>query len=126
MTDTTYVQDHTAIVAILNKYIEGCAKPDGSVMRPAFSEQATIFGVEDGKLSGGPIEGLFSTIDTAFRPSPEARAVIAQVDIVGTAASARVDTDNVSGFCFTDFFHLMKVGGEWTIVSKIFHTHSGT
>ncbi|WP_162246083.1 nuclear transport factor 2 family protein, partial [Variovorax sp. Root318D1] len=29
----------------------------------------------------------------------------------------------VSGFCFTDFFHLLKVEGRWTVISKIFHTH---
>ncbi|MNV96708.1 putative lumazine-binding protein [compost metagenome] len=49
--------------------------------------------------------------------------MIVRIDIVGTAASARVDTDNVSGFCFTDFFNLLKVEGKWTIVSKIYHTH---
>lgn len=34
-------------------------------------------------------------------------------------------TDNVSGFRFTDFFNLLKVEGQWTILSKIYHTHSG-
>jgi hypothetical protein len=77
MTTPTYVQEYSAITAVLNEYIDGGAKADSAIMRPAFSEQATIFGIEDGKLSGGPIEILFKTIDTAFRPSPEARAVIA-------------------------------------------------
>jgi len=40
-------------------------------MKPAFAEAATIFGVETGKLSGGAIDGLYKTVDTAFRPSPE-------------------------------------------------------
>lgn len=40
-----------------------------------------------------------------------------------TAASVRIDTNNLSGFCFTDFFHLLKVEGKWTGVSKIFYTH---
>ncbi|MDZ5633882.1 nuclear transport factor 2 family protein [Janthinobacterium sp. GMG1] len=126
MNNTTFVQDYQAIVAVLNQYNAGGAQADSSIMRPAFSGQATIFGVDgDDQLTGGPIEGLFEIIDSAFRPSPQARAAIVRVDIVGTAASARVDTDDISGFRFTDFFNLLKVQGEWTIVSKIYHTHAG-
>jgi hypothetical protein len=126
MTNPTFVENYTAIVEVLNKYNEGGAKADSRIMRPAFNEQATIFGIEEGKLAGGPIEGLFRTIDTAFRPSPEAKAAIVRVDIVGAAASARIDTDNISGFRFTDFFNLLKVDGKWTVVSKIYHTHPST
>ncbi|OEZ75889.1 putative lumazine-binding protein [Janthinobacterium sp. HH104] len=126
MNNTTYVQDYQAIVAVLNQYNAGGAQADSSIMRPAFSGEATIFGVDsEDKLTGGPIEGLFEIIDSAFRPSPQAKAAIARIDIVGTAASARVDTDDISGFRFTDFFNLLKVQGEWTIVSKIYHTHAG-
>ena len=126
MNNTTYVQDYQAIVAVLNQYNAGGAQADSSIMRPAFSSEATIFGVDgEDKLTGGPIEGLFEIIDSAFRPSPQAKAAIVRVDIVGTAASARVDTDDISGFRFTDFFNLLKVQGEWSIVSKIYHTHVG-
>ncbi|WP_203675337.1 pyridoxamine 5'-phosphate oxidase family protein, partial [Streptomyces sp. SID13666] len=46
-----------------------------------------------------------------------------QVRVTGTAANARVDTNDVSGLCFTDYFNLLKVDGTWTIVSKIYHTN---
>lgn len=125
MNEPTYVQEYNAIVEVINKYNEGGAKANSALMKPAFNEKATIFGVDgDGKLAGGPIQGLYDTIDTAFRPSPDARAAIVRIDIVGTAASARVDTDNISGFRFTDFFNLLKVEGKWTVVSKIYHTHA--
>jgi hypothetical protein len=123
MSNQTYVQEFNAIVEVLNKYSEGGAKADSALMKPAFHERATIFGVENGNLAGGPIQGLYDTIDTAFRPSPEAKAAIVRIDIVGAAASARVDTDNISGYRFTDFFNLLKVDDRWTIVSKIYHTH---
>lgn len=125
MNDTTYVQDYNDIVNVLNQYNEGGKQAKSELMKPAFSEQATIFGIDgDGNLSGGPIQGLFDTIDSAFRPSPEAKAAIVRVDIVGTAASARIDTDDISGFRFTDFFNLLKVNGRWAVVSKIYHTHT--
>lgn len=123
MSSLTYVQEYNAIVEVLNQYNEGGAKADSALMKPAFNEQATMFGVDGDKLVGGAIQNLYDVIDTAFRPSPEAKAAIVRIDIVGTAASARVDTDNVSGFRFTDFFNLLKVEGKWTIVNKIYHTH---
>lgn len=124
MSKPTYVQEYKAIVDVLNQYNEGGKQAKSSIMKPAFNEQATIFGVDvDGKLSGGAIQGLFDTIDSAFRPSPEAQGVIVNIDIVGTAASARIDTNDISGFCFTDFFNLLKVDGKWTVISKIYHTH---
>ncbi len=125
MNKPTYVQEYQAIVDVLNHYNEGGKQAKSSIMKPAFSEQATIFGVDaDGKLAGGAIQGLFDTIDNPpFRPSPEAQGVIVRIDIVGTAASARIDTNDISGFCFTDFFNLLKVEDKWTVVSKIYHTH---
>ena len=126
MSKPTYVQEYQAIVEVLNKYSEGCKQAKSSIMKPAFSEQATIFGVDaKGKLDGGPIQGLFDAIDQPpFRPSPEAQSVIGHIDIAGNAASARVDSTGVSGFSFTDFFHVLKVEGKWTIVSKIYQTHA--
>ncbi|WP_323154042.1 nuclear transport factor 2 family protein [Pseudomonas alvandae] len=125
MSKPTYVHDYQAIVEVLNKYNEGCKQAKSGIMKPAFSEQATIFGVDvEGKLVGGPIQGLFDAIDNPpFRSSPEAQSVFVNIDIVGTAASARIDTNDVSGFCFTDFFNLLKIEGKWTVVSKIYHTH---
>jgi hypothetical protein len=123
MSNPTYVQEYNAIVDVLSQYNEGGAKADSALMKPAFSQQATMFGVNGDKLVGGAIQNLYDVIDNSFRPSPEAQAAIVRIDIVGTAASARVDTDNVSGFRFTDFFNLLKVEGKWTIVSKIYHTH---
>jgi hypothetical protein len=127
MGNPTYVQEYNAIVEVLNKYNEGGKQAKSSIMKPAFSEQATIFSADaDGKLSGGAIQNLYDAVDKGFRPSPEARAAIARIDIVGTAASARIDTNDISGFCFTDFFNLLKVGGKWTVINKIYHTHQGT
>lgn len=124
MNKPIYVQDYQAIVAVLDQYNQGAKQADSSLMTPAFHPQATMFGVDGaGKLTGGAIHLLFEGIDSSFKPSPEAQGAIVNVDIVGTAASARIDTNDISGFCFTDFFNLLKVDGHWTVVSKIYHTH---
>lgn len=121
-----FVHEYQTIVAVLNKYVDGCRQAKSSIMKQAFSDKATIFSVDaNGKLTGGSIQELFDAIDKPpFHPSPEAQSVIVRVDIVGTAASARIDSNDVSGFSFSDFFQLLKVDGKWTIVSKIFYTHA--
>lgn len=122
---STYVEDYQAITEVLNKYIEGCKQAKSSIMKPAFNEHATMYSVgADGKLTGGAIPILFEGIDKDFRPSSDAQAAITRIEIVGNAASARIDANAMSGISFTDFFHLLKVEGEWTVVSKIFQTHS--
>ncbi|MFD9443720.1 nuclear transport factor 2 family protein [Streptomyces sp. NPDC060006] len=45
------------------------------------------------------------------------------IAITEVLANARVDTNDVSGLCFTDYFNLLKVEGTWTIVSKVYHTN---
>ena len=97
MNTPNFVQEYKAILEVLTKYNEGGAKADSSIMKPAFNGQATIFGVDaNGKLVGGPIQGLFDIIDNDFKPSPNAKNAVVRIDIVGTAASARIDTDDIS------------------------------
>ncbi|RXD04816.1 nuclear transport factor 2 family protein [Sphingomonas sp. UV9] len=124
MSKPTYVDDYALIATTLKKYTEGLVAASGSDMRPAFAKEATVFSVENGILSGGPAEGLFANIDEDFEASLEARVAITRVEIVGSAASARIDINDVNGFYFSDFIHLLKVEGAWTIVGKIFYTHA--
>ncbi|WP_093796538.1 nuclear transport factor 2 family protein [Sporomusa acidovorans] len=46
------------------------------------------------------------------------------LDIEGTVASARIVLENAHGAIYTDFQHLLKIGSEWKVISKIFHQHS--
>lgn len=44
MSTSTYVQEYNAIVDVLSQYNEGGAKADSALMKPAFNQQATMFG----------------------------------------------------------------------------------
>ena len=122
MTEPTYVQEYDAIVEVLSKYLEGNATGSGAAMKPAFHEKATIFGLDGHDVFGPEIQKLYDLVDT-LPPSPNARTAIARIDIVGTAASARVDSDGVAGDRFTDFFNLLKIDEKWIIVSKIYYVY---
>jgi hypothetical protein len=122
MTEPTYVQEYDAIVAVLGKYMEGNAKGSSAAMKPAFHEKATIFGFNGQDVFGPEIQKLYDLVDT-LPQSPNARTAVGRIDIAGTAASARVDSDDVAGDRFTDFFNLLKIDDKWTIVSKIYYVY---
>jgi len=124
MIQSSAVDEYQAILKVLGKYNEGCAKADSSLLKSSFDSNATLFHVDQGKLTGGSIQILFDALDKDLPESPDANAVVVRIDLVGTAASARVDTEGLAGMSFTDFFHLLKVDMEWIIVSKIFHMHA--
>ena len=122
MTPSTYIQEYDAISSVLRKYIEGNAQGTSAATKQAFHEKATIFGLDGSNLVGPEIQKLYDIVDT-LGVSPKARAVVARIDVAGTAANARVDSDAVAGHRFTDFFNLLKIDGTWIIVNKIHHTH---
>ena len=125
MQEPTFVQEFQSIVATLHRYSEGAARADSEHMRPSFADQATVYYVDgEGELAGGSVQkSLFDALDGDFPESPDAETAVVRIDIVGQVASARVDTDNLAGARYTDFFHLLKVDGRWIIIGKAFHAH---
>ena len=54
-------------------------------------------------------------------PAAGIQSRFTSIDVVGIAASVRLDTDNWTGHRFTDFFNLVKIDGQWKVVSKVFY-----
>lgn len=118
----TSTDDRDAIARAIQTYIDGGRSGKGDDMKPAFHEGATIFGYIGPDLFGGPIQSLFDWND-GNGPATELESEIANVDIQGTIATARVELDNWTGHKFTDMFTLLKTDGEWKIISKVFYLH---
>lgn len=120
---TASPQDYAAVRKVLDRYIEAGRQGKSELMRTAFLPQASIHGLAaDGSVSGGPIRSLFDYIDSA-PAAKRLQAQIVSIEIVGTVAQARVESDQWNGARYSDLFQLLKVGGEWKILSKIYHTH---
>ena len=115
-------KDINAIQSVIQTYVEGGRKGDASIMKRAFRENAIIHGHIGGGLFAGPINMLFDWV-TENPPAPDLDAKIANIDPAETIATARVEVTGWLGFRFTDQFTLLKENGEWTITSKVFHTH---
>ncbi len=120
---TSTVNEHDVITQVVQHYIDGARSGRGDDMRPAFHEDATIFGYVGPDLFAGPIENLFAWND-ANGPAAELEARIASIDVIETVATVRLELDNWTGTRFTDLFTLLKVDGEWKIMNKVFHAHA--
>ncbi len=117
------VRDHDAIAKVLQNYIHGAKSGKSDDMKPAFHEDATVFGYIGGDLFAGPIQGLFDWNDENG-PAKQLEVSSTSVDLVGTVATVRLELENWTGFRFTDLFTLLKVDGTWKIMNKVFHLHA--
>ena len=117
------VHEHDAIAKTLQHYIDGMKSGKGDAMKPAFHDDATIFGYAGAELFGGPIQLLFDRSDQNA-PAAELQTHIASIDLAKSVATVRFELTNLNGAQYTDMFTLLKFDGEWKIMSKVFHLHS--
>lgn len=107
--------------APLELYLKGHATGDGDYYRRAFHPDAKIQGMRDGKLLSRTREEFAAGApgkpaeDEALR-----KRRIVSVDVVEDAAFAKIELDYPK-VKFTDYFTLLKVDGEWKIMSKVYH-----
>jgi hypothetical protein len=121
-TSATAVTEYDAIARTIEHYVDGGRSGRGEDMKAAFHPDATIFGYVGPDLFAGPIQQLFDWNDQNG-PAPELEARIGSVDVTGTVATVRLELDNWTGHRFTDMFTLLKIDGEWKIISKVFYLH---
>ncbi len=118
----TNVSEHDVIAKVVQRYIDGAKSGSGDDMKPAFHKDATIFGYVGADLLAGPIQKLFDWNDENG-PATGLQARIADIDVVDTVATVRLELNNWAGSRYTDLFTLLKVDGEWKIMNKVFHLH---
>jgi len=116
------VQENDLITKVVQRYIDGARSGKGNDMKPAFHEDATIFGYIGDDLFAGPIQQLFDWNDENG-PATSLKAQITNIDLADTVASVRLELDDWTGSRYTDLFTLLKVDGEWKIMNKVFHVH---
>ncbi len=122
-TATLNVTEYDVIADVVQHYIDGGRSGKGDDMKPAFHEDATIFGYAGSDLFAGPIQLLFGWVDEND-PATRLQAQIVSMDVVDSVATVRLELDNWIGSRYTDMFTLLKVDGEWKIMNKVFHLHA--
>ena len=92
------------------------------VIQRFLNELATICGYVGPDLFAGPIEMMYDWLAETGQAADLVAGDI-RIDVEGSAASARVELNNWNGHRFTDFFTLVKIEGQWQIMSKVFYLH---
>lgn len=114
--------DIRQIEALTQSYVEGGRIGSVDTLRPIFHELATICGYVGPDLFAGPI-AMFYDWHTENGPAADLEVADIRIGIEGTAASVRIELDNWTGHRFTDFFTLVRIEGQWQIMSKVFYLH---
>ena len=116
------VAEHDAISKVIELYVDGARQGKSAIMTPAFHADAGIYGYAGPDLMAGPIQELFDFNDENGA-APDIQARIASIDLAESVATVRLEIDNWTGDCYTDFFTLLKLDGQWVIMNKVFHLH---
>lgn len=105
----------------LNNYLQGHITGNPEFIRQAFHKDARIMAFRDGKLTNLSVEE-FATRFNGKSASDEAerKRSIESLDISGNAAIAKIVLDYPT-IKFVDYMSLLKIDGEWKIVSKSYY-----
>lgn len=115
--------EYDAIARAVQHYIEGGRTGSSETMKLGFAATASIHGYLGPDLIAGPIQDLYDWVD-ANPPASGLVDRIASIDIHDSFTSVRVEVENWAGHRFTDVLSLLKMYGEWKIVSKTFRLHA--
>ncbi len=117
------MDDRSAITELLHSYFDGLYHSDVERLRRVFHPKAIYASATEGELLYRTMEDYFAVV--AVRPAPASkneprRDTIESIAFGGpVTALARVRCA-IGPKYFTDFLSLVKLGGEWKIISKVF------
>ena len=114
--------DYEAITKVIGLYLSAPQNANSGIMKPAFYKDAIMYRVVNGELTGGPIQRLFDSVDSAPK-AVEIQPTIESIDIAEDIAYVRLGARNWNGNNYTDMFLLLKDKEGWRIMTKVFHNH---
>ncbi len=116
----TNAAEEPGVRAALSAYLEGHATGQAEAFRRAFQPEARMLYAKDGHLVKTEIaEYIARAPGKPAADEDRRRRSIDFIDIVGDAAIAKL-TLTYPEVTFTDYMTLLKIDGEWRIVSKVF------
>lgn len=113
----------SAVNAVIEAYVDACRTGDVRGLEAIFHSRAVMTGYMGEELLLGSPAPFFDAVRQT--PSPESegadyQARITHTEVAGEVASVALLEHGYMGMNFTNFFHLVKVDGDWYIVSKTF------
>jgi hypothetical protein len=112
--------EEEGIRAVIGHYAEGMRTHTVDSLKRAFHEQAILCGYLGDDLIAGPIAELYAWVGS--NPSPAASGDPYACDVLNIEVTGRVAAVSVRELYHDtsiDYFHLLKIGERWSIVSKL-------
>lgn len=114
-------QEYEKILAVMNKYYEAQIQGKSEILKPVCHKNAIMHGYAGDTLLEGSINNLFDFIDKQG-PEKELKARFDILTLEETVANVHCCLEGETN-TYTDLFQLLKINGEWKIISKIFHQY---
>ena len=113
-------QDKTGEEAAVRACLENYMSGDGNRMEKAFHPSATMkyIDAKTNEFKDVPIADFIARVKANTNKS-ERKIEIAALNIEGTAASGKIKIESGDVILY-DYMNMLKIDGEWKIVSKIF------
>ncbi|NII25648.1 nuclear transport factor 2 family protein [Pseudoflavitalea sp. X16] len=110
------ITEENGVKACLENYMSG----DGNRMEKAFHPSATMkyIDYQSGEFKDVPIADFIARIKSNTTKT-DRKIEIVSMNIEGSAAQAKIRIETAQ-VIMNDYMNLLKINGEWKIVSKIF------
>lgn len=115
----TTTSDIQGIEATINNYFDGLGNHIPASLKKAFHPTATMkFINDDGKYAEvNALEALVGYVESS--PVAKMTPQIMSINIAGNVANAQLELE-YDTFFYIDMMNMLKIDGEWKIVSKIY------
>ncbi len=115
--------DYAQIEKTVSYYLDGGTNNDYETLKKAFHKNATMKYIAKGTYKEVNALEFFKRV---IKPGPKSnrKTKIAYINVTGDVASAKLEIEYAT-FSFIDYMNLLKIDGEWKVVSKIFYRKVG-
>lgn len=114
-------EEYEKILSIMNRYYEAQLMGKSEILKPVCHKNAIMHGYARETLLEGSIENLFAFIDNTG-PQNSLKARFDIITLESTVANVHCCLESDTNV-YSDLFQLLKIDGEWKIISKIFHQY---
>ena len=117
---TSIAQNNTVEEAAVRACLENYMSGDGNRMEKAFHPSATMkyIDAKTNEFKDVPIADFIARVK-ANTNKPERKIEIVALNIEGNAANGKIRIESGDVILY-DYMNMLKIDGEWKIVSKIF------
>ncbi|WP_298893188.1 nuclear transport factor 2 family protein [uncultured Psychroserpens sp.] len=121
MSTITLAQDseYKLVEQTVSYYLDGGTNNDFDTLKKAFHKNATMKYIRNGEYTEVNALEFFKKV-VKRGPKQDRKTRITYINITGNVANAKLEID-YEKFSFIDYMNLIKIDGEWKVVSKIFY-----